>query len=176
MWAYQTSSVRIPANSAIAQPVRLHRLQRHQPGWLRGEAVVARGDGEAGGHPLQVVLERARQRLVEVVQTEQELPLGRRETAEVGQVRITAELDLQAGGRRAGQIGRHHLRRPPVEGERRHHHPAVPHRHQIGLAGGGSARSATPPDRADQPPAPTPHATTPASASPPVRPWSGGPR
>ncbi len=136
MCAYQTSSVRMPANSAIAEPVRLHRLQRHRPGVLRGEAVVAGGDGEAGRHPLQVVLERTRQRLVEVVQTEQQLPLRRGEPAEVGQMRVPTQLHRQARRRCAGQVGRHHLRRPPVERERRHHHPAVPHRHQIRLAGG----------------------------------------
>ena len=42
----------------------------------RGEPVVAGGDGEAGRHPLQVVLEGTRQRLVEVVQAEHQLSLG----------------------------------------------------------------------------------------------------
>jgi hypothetical protein len=57
-------------------PVGLHRLQRHRLYVLRGESVVAGGDGEAGRHPLQVVLEGARQGLVEVVEAEHQLPLG----------------------------------------------------------------------------------------------------
>ena len=34
------------------------------------------------------------------------------------------------------QVGRHDLRRAPVERERRDQHPPVPHRHEVGLAGG----------------------------------------
>ena len=34
------------------------------------------------------------------------------------------------------QVRRHDLGRAPVEGERRDHHPAMPHRHQIRLPGG----------------------------------------
>ena len=114
-------------------PVRLHRLHRHRFRIGLAEAVVAGGDGETGRHPFQVVLERTRQGFVEIVQPEQQLPLRRRETAEVRQVRIPAQLHLQTGRRGAGQVDRHHLRRPPVERERRHHHPAMPHRHQIRL-------------------------------------------
>ena len=76
MWEYQTSNVRIAANSAIADRYALHRLPGHRLGVGRGEAVVAGRDGEARRHPLQVVLERARQGLVEVVQAEHQLPLG----------------------------------------------------------------------------------------------------
>ena len=99
------------------------------------EAVVARRDREARRHPLHVVLERARQRLVEVVQVEQQRPLGRREHTEVRQMRVAAELNRQAGPRRVLQVGGHDLGRAPVEGERRDHHPPVTHRHQVRLAG-----------------------------------------
>ena len=63
------------------------------------EAVVARRDREARREALDVVLERARQRLVEVVEVEQQLPLRRGERAEVRQVGVAAQLDLQAGPR-----------------------------------------------------------------------------
>jgi hypothetical protein len=98
------------------------------------EAVVARRDREARRHAGHVVLERARQRLVEVVQVEQQGPLGRREQTEVRQMSVAAELNHQAGPGRVLQVGSHDLGRAPIEGERRHHHPPVAHRHQVRLA------------------------------------------
>ena len=47
------------------------------------EAAVSAGDGEAHHEPLDVPLERSRQRLVEVVDAEYEPPVGRGEYAEV---------------------------------------------------------------------------------------------
>ena len=101
-----------------------------------GEAVVPGGDGEAGGHPFHVVLERPGQGLVEIVQVEQQSPLRGGEHPEVRQVRVPAQLAGQPRGRGAGQVGGHDLRRAPVEGERGHHHPAVPDRDQVRLPGG----------------------------------------
>ena len=97
------------------------------------EAVVARRDREARRHALHVVLERARQRLVEVVQVEQQDSLGRREQTEVRQMSIAAELNHQAGPGRVLQVGGHDLGRAPIEGERRHHHPPVAYRHEVRL-------------------------------------------
>ena len=111
-----------------------HRGERHVARVGLREAVVARRDREAGGHPLDVVLERAGQRLVEVVQIEQQRSLGRCEQAEVRQVGVAAELGEEAGPRRVLEIGRHDLGRAPIERERRHHHPPVADRHQVGLA------------------------------------------
>ena len=102
----------------------------------RREAVVPPADHEARRHALHVVLERSRQRLVEVVQVEQQRALRRGEDAEVRQVRVTAQLDVEPGGGRVREVGGHDLGRAPVERERRDHHPAVTNRHQIGLAGG----------------------------------------
>ena len=59
------------------------------------------------------------------------LPLRRGERAEIGQVRVPAQLHPQTGGGRGGQVRRHRQRRPPVERERRHQHPPVPDRHQL---------------------------------------------
>ena len=64
------------------------------------------GDHEARGQPLQIPLPRARQRLVEVVGVEHQLPLTGRVGAEVGQVRIAAELHVQPADGRPRQVGR----------------------------------------------------------------------
>ena len=117
------------------RPVGAHRGERRVARLGLAEAVVTRRDREARRHPLHVVLERARQRLVEVVQVEQQLPLGRGEHPEVRQMSVAAELNRQAGPGRVLQVGGHDLGRAPVEGERGDHHPAVAHRHQVGLTG-----------------------------------------
>ena len=117
------------------RPVGAHRGECGVASVGLAEAVVARRDREARRHPLQVVLERAGQRLVEVVQVEQQLPLGGREHAEVRQMGVAAELNLQAGPGRVLQVGGHDLGRAAVEGERRDQHPPVAHRHQVGLTG-----------------------------------------
>jgi hypothetical protein len=117
-------------------PVGRHRRQRRGTRVGLAEAVVAAGDGEAGRYPLQVVLERPRQGLVEVVEVEQQPPFGRGEGPEVRQVRVAAQLHVQAGRGGAGQVGGHDLGRAPVEGEWRDQHPAVPDRDQVGLTGG----------------------------------------
>ena len=48
---------------------------------------------------------------------------------------VAAELNLQAGPGRVLQVGGHDLGRAAVEGERGDQHPAVAHRHQVGLTG-----------------------------------------
>ena len=63
---------------------------------LRRQAAVARGDLDARGQPLDVPLERARERLVEVVEVEDHPAVGPGERAEVAQVRVAAQLHLQA--------------------------------------------------------------------------------
>jgi hypothetical protein len=75
------------------------------------EAAIAAGDGEAGCQPLHIPLERARQRLVEVIDAEHQPPIGRAEGAEVRQMRIAAQLHIKSGPRRAGQVGRHRVGR-----------------------------------------------------------------
>ena len=71
------------------------------------------------------------QRLVEVVDAEDEPPVGRGEGAEVREVRVAAQLHLQPGSRRAGEIGRHQVRGAAVERERRDEHPPVADRHEL---------------------------------------------
>ena len=101
-------------------PCPVDRLPRLQPR-SRGPT----GHGEAGHQPLDVPFERARQCLVEIVDAEDQASIGRGEGAEIGQVGVAAELDLQAGPGRAGQVGRHRGRSPAEEGERRHQHPPI---------------------------------------------------
>ena len=99
------------------------------------EAVIARRDGEARRHTLHVVLEWPWQGLVEIIEIEEQGPVGRGESTEVRQMRVAAQLDGQAGRRGVLEIGRHDLRRAPVEGERRRQHSTMAHRHQVRLSG-----------------------------------------
>jgi hypothetical protein len=75
-------------------PIGGNRPQRGRLGVGLGEAVVLSRDGEAGRQPLDVVLERPREGLVEVVEVEQQPPLGRGEDPEVGEVGVAAQLHL----------------------------------------------------------------------------------
>ena len=120
--------------AAHSLAVRGYRCRRNRAVHIVAEAVVATGDDEARRKALQVVLERARQGLVEVVEVEQQRAFGRREHTKVQEVRIPAELHVEAGARRVLQVGGHHLRRAAVEREGRHHHATVPHRDEIRLA------------------------------------------
>ena len=73
--AYQMSIVRISANRVIASRYAVGGRERRVACLRVGEAVVARRDREARRHALHVVLERPRQRLVEVVEVEHQCPL-----------------------------------------------------------------------------------------------------
>ena len=112
-------------------PVRTRHRPVDRPALFGVEASIPARHGEARHQPLQVPLERARQRLVEVVDAEHKPPIGRAERTEVGQVRIATELHLQPAPRRAGQIGRHRVGRAAEERERRHQHPPIADRHQL---------------------------------------------
>ena len=111
--------------------VALGRGERELATDLRRAPVVPSCDDEACGQPLDVPLERSGQRLVEVVHVEDEPAFRRRERAEVGQVRVTAQLHPQPGRGSAGQVGGHGQRGAAVEGERRDQHAAVTYRQQF---------------------------------------------
>ena len=98
---------------------------------LAAEPVAAGRDFHAGGQPLDVPFPRAGRRLIEVVDVEDQQPLRGAEDAEVRQVRIPAGLHGQPGHRGTGQVAGHRQRRAAVVGERGHHHPAPPDRHQL---------------------------------------------
>ena len=95
------------------------------------ESPLAPGHREARGQALEIPLERAGKRLVEVVHPEHEAPIGRCEDAEVRQVGVAAELRLQPGARQGSKIGCHDVRRTAEERERRDEHPAVANRHEL---------------------------------------------
>ena len=117
---------------AIASPIGTNR-RGDGPFPLRGrEPEVAAGDLEARRETLDVPLDRPGQRLVEVVQPEDQLALGCREQPEVHQVRVTAELRREPRHGRRRQVGGHDRGRASVEGERRGGHPPVAKRHEIG--------------------------------------------
>lgn len=96
-----------------------------------GEPVGAAGDGQARGEPLDVPLPRAGERLVEVVDVEDQVPLGGGEQPEVQHVGVTAQLHRDPRVGRGAEIRGHDRRSAPVEAERRLQHAAVAERHQL---------------------------------------------
>ncbi len=86
----------------------LHRRSRHCAGLLLVRSGVQRRYGDAGCKALQVDGEiHSRQRLVKVVDIEQDVVLGRHEGAEIHQVAVATGLHRKSGHRLAGQICRH---------------------------------------------------------------------
>ena len=103
----------------------------HVAAGVFGEAVLPRGHDDARGEPLDVPLPRTAVRLVEVVDVEHEPPLRAGEDAEVGEVRVAAQLDLRADDGGVREVGRHDRRRAAQERERRGQHPADADRDQL---------------------------------------------
>ena len=108
---YQRSRLRIAGVAAHRLAVGASDREIDRLALLVVEAAVAAGDGEARGEPLHVPLERARQRLVEVVEAEDEPAVRRGEDAEVREMRVAAELGVQARPRHAREVGRHQVAR-----------------------------------------------------------------
>ena len=86
-----------------------------------GAGVVA-GEDEAGGHAFDVPLEGAADGLVEVVDVEDEAAVGRGEGAEVADVRVAAELGVDAGVGAEREVVGHHGDGSAEEAEGRHGH------------------------------------------------------
>jgi hypothetical protein len=82
----------------------------------------------------QIPLERAGVGLVEVVEIEQQPTVGRREEAEVGEVRVARQLGEQGRSRTRAEVGSHDGCRAPQERPRRLRHPPVTDGHQLGYA------------------------------------------
>ena len=118
-----------------ALPVRPDDLAVDLGPLLVVEAAVAAGDREARDESLHVPLERAGERLVEVVEAEDHPPVGRREAAEVRQVGVAAELGVEPRPRAGREIGGHQVGGTAVERERRHQHAAVADRDELGHTG-----------------------------------------
>ncbi len=95
------------------------------------EFLIAGGDGKAGRQPLEIPVERGRERLIEIVHVEDQPPVGRGEHAEVQQVRVTAGLHPDVGRGRVREIPCHRRRRAAEVRERRGSHAPIPDRDQI---------------------------------------------
>ena len=94
------------------------RGEHHVAAIVGAEAEVAAADLEARRQALHVPLPRAGQRLVEVVDIEDDLTLRRAEHAEVEHVRVAAELYGEPGVRGGGEVGGHHQGGAPERRER----------------------------------------------------------
>ena len=81
---------------------------------------------------------------------------------------------IKARRRRALEVGGHDLRRTPVEGEGRDHHPAVADGHEVGLSGECSAPRAGRPGQGGPRPDATPRGSTAASGPRRPFPWPCG--
>ena len=115
--AYQTS--RLPPRRELPHRLAVRADGARARPLVRSSSLklaVAAGDLEARREPLHVPLERAGQRLVEVVEVEDERALGRREAAEVREVRVAAELHARA--RRAASPRDRAPSPPPRRGRR----------------------------------------------------------
>jgi hypothetical protein len=106
---------------------------------LRAVPVVPSCDREARCEPLDVPFPGTGCGLVEVVDVEDQPAFGGSEDTEVHQVRVTAGLHSKAGCRRPREVRRHDERRTAIERERRHEHPPVADRHELGDPGGSLA-------------------------------------
>ena len=112
-------------------PVGADRAADHGPSLTPPQAVLATSDLDARRQPLDIPLPRPAAGLVEVVQIEDEPPLRRAEYSEIGEVRIAAQLHLEAGRGRSRKVGRHRQRGAPEVRKRRRQHPTVPDRHKL---------------------------------------------
>ena len=113
--------------------VAVRRHTRHNGGravLLRG-GVLPAGDPDARDESAQVPLPGARVRLVEVVQVDDQLALGRGVEAEVAQVRVPADDRRNPGRRQRRHVVGHHDRRAAQEPVWRAHHPSDPDRDQV---------------------------------------------
>ena len=142
----------------------------------RREAEVAARDLEARRQTFNVPLPRAGERLVEVVDVEEHLAFGRREQAEVQQMRVAAELDVQAGDRSRGEVCRHDERGAPVERGGRDQHAPVADGDELGDPALGllfEQRDRVRPVRGRLPARMARPRYIPAHGSPPRRPFLG---
>ena len=120
----------------LAQPrtIRVGQDAHHRLTTALRDAVLAAGHDEAGSQPLDVPFPGRGQGLVEIVQVEDQVALGRGKEAEVRQVAVPARLHEDAAGRGGRQIARHHRRRSAEERERARQHAAVADGDQLGHA------------------------------------------
>ena len=111
--------------------VGVHHRDHRRPACVGAELPASSRDLDAHREPLHVPLERPGQRLVEVVQIEDEVALGRAEAAEVAEVRVAAELSLEPRSRQRREVVGHDRGRSAMERERGDEHAPVPDRHEL---------------------------------------------
>ena len=102
----------------------------------RRHAVLARAQHQAGRQPAQIPVERAWQRLVEIVHVEHRVAFRRGEHAKIGQMRVTAQLHHHARAGQRGEVGGHHRGGAAQERERRDTHALLPQAEQLRQAVG----------------------------------------
>ena len=95
-----------------------------------GGSVLSSGHPEARHQPAQIPLPGPGMRLVEVVQVDHQILLGRRVETEVAEMRITTDDRGDAGGRKLRNVIRHDARGATKEAIGRGHHAADPDRDQ----------------------------------------------
>ncbi len=95
-----------------------HGVEHRPTRVARLETVVAAGDVDARGESFHVPFERARRRLVEVVEVEHQATLGAGERPEVREVRVAAQPHLEIGRGTRCQVVRHDLGGAAQERER----------------------------------------------------------
>ncbi len=132
--AYQTSMLRAAANCAISARYDPAVSSMPRSRSRCDEPAFAPRDRDARHQSLEIPLPRARERLVEIVDVEDQAPLGRAEEAEVRKVGIAAALNVEAGTRRRREVGGHDRRCAAIERERRGEHAPVADRHELGDA------------------------------------------
>ena len=122
-----------PHRGVIADPLAVFANDIHRDACrvAVGKLQMMGRDHHARRQPLQIPLERRRQRLVEIVDVEDHVALRRREPAEIHQVRVAARLHLDPARRRRGKIGGDQRGGTPVERERRCRHAPVADREQV---------------------------------------------
>ena len=126
---------RVPDIDRTSVRERMHRLavaagrraHRRAPVARPKPAVPAR-DLDACRKPLDVPLERAGQRFVEVVDVENQAAVRRSEASEVREVGVPAELHTKSRRGHEREVRCHHSRSAPVERESRFAHALVPDR------------------------------------------------
>ena len=132
-WAYQTVHHRLLGEVAHRRAIAERRTPARSCGVSLAVKELSRpATAKLAASRFTSHSNGAGQRLVEVVDVEDERALRGGEGAEVGQVGVAAELDAQPGGRCGRQVRGHRQRGTAIEGERRDQHPAVTHRDELG--------------------------------------------
>ena len=130
--AYQTSRLLISAKLGHALAVlarrRSSRTSRRAAGSMPRSRIAT---SKLAASRLTSHSHGPGERLVEVVDVEDQAPVRCREDAEVHQVGVAARLHLDAGARRGGEVRRHDVGAAAEERERRREHASVPDRDEL---------------------------------------------